>query len=239
MQRVLVLFAREPAREARSKGFTADRGAEIFAAFACGWFRVAKALGARVLLATPAEDLAGWKRRLPPGSDVGWLVQRGQTLGQRLEDAARRVSRLPGHAIFVGGDVAPDLTSARSAFEALERGLDAVISPSSDGGVSLVALAATDHDLLGRIGARRRDVFATLARALEARGRAVAVVGEGVEVDCRSDLRRLVRSRCLLVARGVARHALRRPVAISEYRSPVLPAPLGPPSGLRAPPAAA
>jgi glycosyltransferase A (GT-A) superfamily protein (DUF2064 family) len=193
--RVLVLFAREPRREALDKGLDAASGARLFAAFARGWIDAARNCDARILVATPASDRAGWRRALPD-VQFEFLAQRGSSLGSRLEDAARRAATTIGNGcvVLVGGDVAPAARSLAAAFELRERAADAVIAPARDGGVSLVSLAEQDLDLLGRFVPRRADVFSRLSEALSLRRRRTAVIAPAGDVDGRRELGRLLRS---------------------------------------------
>ncbi len=191
MARRLVLFAREPARQAREKGLESPGAADLFAAFAAGWAEAARRLGAELVIATPAEDRRAWVRRF--GQSPAWIVQRGFTFGSRLENAARDAVRPGGHMILVGGDVVPSQAGLRGAFEALEDGADAAIVPAADGGISLLGLAVEDLDLLPGIARRRADVCVRLLAALRRRRRRVDVLGEAPDVDCRRDLRALSR----------------------------------------------
>ena len=90
VSRHLVLFAREPVLEAREKGLESRDAAGLFREFAAGWLRAAEDAGARLIVATPREDLPRWRRVFPAAEKIGWIRQRGATLGERLEDAARR-----------------------------------------------------------------------------------------------------------------------------------------------------
>ncbi len=234
MNRYLVLFAREPRREAREKGFGA-RGADLFAGFAAGWLAAARSCGARLILATPPEDRAAWRRFLPHNEDVVWIPQRGVSFGERLAGVARRASALPGHAVLVGGDVAPSRSALGEAFVALERGADAVIAPAADGGISLVALRYADAKLLAALAPRQRCVALQLKRALAARGRRLVLVQCVPDVDGRRSLGSFFH---LL---GTALRALARRLLDARLRfqpqSVFSPALLSlPPSGLRAPP---
>lgn len=189
--RVLVLFAREPRRQALDKGLAVESGASLFAAFARDWIDAANACGAKIFIATPPDDRAAWRRALPD-SRFAFLEQRGHSLGGRLEDAARRAAADGACVVLVGGDVAPSPRSLAAAFELRERGNDAVIAPAHDGGVSLVALAEDDLDLLGRFVPRRSDVFRNLSVALSFRRRRVAVVSPVGDVDGRRELGRML-----------------------------------------------
>jgi glycosyltransferase A (GT-A) superfamily protein (DUF2064 family) len=190
--RHLVLFAREPARQAREKGFGRVPDASLlFSKIAAGWARAAEAAGASLLISTPAEDLSGWRRT--PGISASWMVQEGRTFGERLRETAVRAASLPGHSVVVGGDVVPCADRLAGAFESLEGGADAVLVPASDGGVSLIALPVQDADLLAGIGRRRRNAFSVLRDALLARGRRVAVLAAAPDLDGRTGLRGLLR----------------------------------------------
>ncbi len=241
MSRYLVLFAREPAREAREKGFFSTAAADLFAVFASGWIEAARRAGARLVVATPPEDRAAWRRTLSGEVEAIWICQRGGSFGERLEQTARRVAALEGHAILVGGDVAPTSTGLIEAFEAFEGGADSVLAPAPDGGVSLIGLSSDDLDLLGEIGQRRRDVFDSLRRRLAERGRSVALVGCVPDVDGRRALRLLLRgSQALSLIASLLRWAL-APATFGEslQRKPILRSPLHGPPVLRGPPALA
>lgn len=212
MNRFLVLFAREPARQAREKGLHSPAAEGLFREFARGWARAARQTGARLVVATPAEDRRAWERSLAGVPNPGWMIQRGPSLGARLEDVARKAAALGGRAVLVGGDVSPSPTALLEAFRDLEGGCDAAISPAPDGGVSLLAVCPEDADLLRGIRPRRRTLLSDLLRALRLRGRRVSLVTPASDLDGRSALRRFARGRSvpsLLVE--LARRALTRP----------------------------
>jgi glycosyltransferase A (GT-A) superfamily protein (DUF2064 family) len=241
VDRYLVLFARDPGREAREKGFGA-RGEDLFVTFAAGWREAARRIQARVVVAAPPEDLAAWRARLgQDASEILWIGQRGGCFGERLEDVARRAASLPGHAVLVGGDVAPTRRALEEAFAALEQGADAVLAPARDGGVSLLAVPSRDSDLLAALAPRQRDVAQTLRRRLAARGRSVALVAAAPDVDGRRGLRSLLLDSCFAAGlRSLALQILERLViARKEAVAPPRPRTLANPWGLRAPPASA
>lgn len=209
MPRYLLLFAREPAREAREKDFRTGEAAQLFAVFALGWLEAARQVGARLVIATPPEDRGPWRRTFGRESDVLWIAQRGRRFGERLEQAVREAAALCGHTVCVGGDVAPSCAGLRAAFDLLEGGADSVLAPAPDGGVSLIGLRLEDLDLLGSIGQRRRDVFDRLCRRLAERGRRVAEVESVSDVDDRRALRLLLRGRpTSFLTRSLLRRAL-------------------------------
>jgi glycosyltransferase A (GT-A) superfamily protein (DUF2064 family) len=234
MKRFLVLFAREPARQAREKGLGSAAAADLFRGFAAGWLEAARQAGARLVVATPPEDVAGWRRFLSDPPVPIWIRQRGGSFGLRLEDAARQAAALGGHSVLVGGDVAPSASALSEAFGALEDGAEAALSPAPDGGVSLLALSPADLDLLRGIRERRRTVLAELVSALGLRGRRVSIVPPAADVDDRAALRELLREKQLPVSLvPAARRALapaiffgprsdHRPAAGTLHGPPVL-----------------
>ncbi|MEO8349513.1 MAG: DUF2064 domain-containing protein, partial [Acidobacteriota bacterium] len=193
---------------------------------------------AQLVVAAPAGDRAGFRRRLS-GAELRFLEQRGHSFGERLEDSARQAALLGGLAVVVGGDVAPCPRSLREAFALLEEGADAVIAPAPDGGISLVALADEDIDLLRELIPRRSDVFTRLCERLRQRGRRIGVLSAAPDVDGRRALRSLVRvlppslrraARLVLSAPRFDLRSLRTIHRRDERIGPL---------GLRAPPAAA
>lgn len=208
MNRFLVLFAREPARQAREKGL-GSAAADLFRGFAEGWLEAARQTGAQLVVATPPEDIAAWRQVFRGAPDPALIGQRGGTFGLRLEDAARRAAAPGGHAVLVGGDVAPSASLLSEAFGAVEDGADAAVSPAPDGGVSLLSVSHADLDLLRGIQERRRTVLADLLRALGERGRSVRIVPPAPDVDGRAALRALLRGEKIPVSLvSIARRAL-------------------------------
>ncbi len=221
MSRFLVLFAREPTRQAREKGL-GSAAAELFRGFAAGWLEAARQTDAQLVVATPPEDIAAWRQVFRGAPDPAWIRQRGGTFGLRLEDAARRAAALGGHSVLVGGDVAPSASVLSEAFRAVEDGADAAVSRAPDGGVSLLALSHADLDLLRGIRERRRTVLADLLRALGGRGRSVRIVSPAADLDGRAALRALLREEKIPVSLvSIARFAL-APQNYLRPRSPRL-----------------
>jgi glycosyltransferase A (GT-A) superfamily protein (DUF2064 family) len=190
--RLLIVFARAPSAEARDKGLPEEAASAFLAAVAREWREAARRAGARFAIAAPPEDLAVWRRALDPDSDHLWLEQRGASFGTRLEDVARRGSRLARFVVVTGGDVIPSPSALSSAFGALASGADAVLAPAPDGGVSMLSIPGPDAPVLRSIGRRRRDAFRRLHSSLLSRARSVAIVEEISDVDGPGALRVLV-----------------------------------------------
>lgn len=244
MRRHLVLFAREPRQEARRKGFSSSAAAELFATFAAGWADAARRAGARLVVAAPGQDRSGWQRSLGDTVAWTWIPQRGPSFGARLESVARAANALGGHAVLVGGDVVPSAGSLLRAFEALERGVPAVLAPAGDGGFSMVGFGdAGDLDILRAVRLADAKALLAIVRCLQERGRGVELVMPASDVDGRRGLRSLVR----LLPKATPLRSLARLASSSEAQGrPLSPPPvasvlqgLGRASGLRAPPPAA
>jgi len=239
VSRYLVLFAREPRREALAKGF-GPSGQDLFVTFARGWLDLARRARAQMVIATPPEDRCGWRRRLPEAAEALWITQAGSTFGDRLEGVARQAARLPGAAVLVGGDVAPSEPAVVAAFAALESGAQAVVGPAPDGGVSLVALRAEDADLLRAVRPRQRRVAERLRRGLEDRGRLVIRVGSATDIDGLASLASFERGLGPCATRALVREILN---AATTRARPAREVPrfliLSNPTSPRAPPKAA
>ena len=133
----------------------------------------------------------------------------------------------------------PSAKALREAFEALESGADAVLSPAADGGISLLGLPERDAELLARLAPRERRVAESLRARLERRGRRVALVASASDIDGPRSLASMLSSIPAGALRSLARVALRaerRPPP--DSRCPRCAEPHGIPS-LRAPPSAA
>src|SRR5207244_12373405 len=89
--RLLLLFSREPRRQADEKGLRGRAGEQLFTAFARGWLDAARLAQARLVVSAPRADHAGWRRCLP-AEEIAFLEQRGRSFGRRLEDAARQAA---------------------------------------------------------------------------------------------------------------------------------------------------
>src|ERR1700693_4162202 len=126
VDRFLVLFSRDPGREARAKGFGVS-AEDLFTAFARGWEEAARRSRARLVIATPPEDLAAWRgrgapprrasaqprRTLVPRGPRGVAVQAARSRSP-LDDSARIfVRQAPGGGRSSRGDVSRPSRSRR------------------------------------------------------------------------------------------------------------------------------
>jgi glycosyltransferase A (GT-A) superfamily protein (DUF2064 family) len=155
MTRALLLFARSPETEARSKGLPLRSGAALFHRIAQLWSEAAKSSGARLFIST---DATGWTANVP---EAFVLRQSGPTFGIRLADSVEQTLTNGVTALLVAGIDTPPPNPAilEKAFSHLEQGRPAgVIGPARDGGIYLLGLKHADRDLLEGIQLRQTDL---------------------------------------------------------------------------------
>jgi glycosyltransferase A (GT-A) superfamily protein (DUF2064 family) len=223
--RVLVVFARSPAEEARAKGFARRDAAPLFAALLDSWARLARAANLALVISTP-EACRKEMARLPIGRAADALrAQPDGAFGERLEAAARQAFAAGARSVvLVGGDapaVPPD--EIDRAFAAVERG-ELVVGPASDGGIGLVGVPEPRTALLRTIRPGETGLAGRLEDAAREAGLASRRISIRDEIDAPADACRLaVRSgsdrlwapfRALLrdCGRGVAPESSDRPL---------------------------
>lgn len=174
--------------------------------------RLAKTLGAQTafklseaFLRCVLEDLADWKGPvvISPANkdDVSWaeslsdkayvIAQPDGNLGERMQNLDRQL-RAMGHQqiLFLGTDV-PMLTAehyaeAQSAFSSV----DVVLSPASDGGVTLMGSSKGWPDLKG-LHWSTDSLGKELVDACQNDGLNVGFIKESYDIDEETDLKRL------------------------------------------------
>jgi hypothetical protein len=152
MSRAIVIFARAPEVEACVKRLP-SRFAGLFDRNTAAWLRAASLAGA-----TPIVSCAARARFDAIESSIArlYIEQSGATFGERLASTAEAAFALGFDEVLVTGIDAPPVR-VREAFAAL-RHARAVIEPSDDGGINLIALRAPERELLSSIRPRQRDV---------------------------------------------------------------------------------
>lgn len=152
---------------------------------ACG-FRLAVSAPRHAL--DPAPD-----RALPP--EVSLREQGEGDFGERLADAFDAYRPAPGAPVVVVGTDTPGLSAARLGRAAAAllapaaRGNGrAVIGPSPDGGLYLLAADRPLGDLLRRVPWRRRRTLSALTRELERAGLTVELLDPLADLDRPADL---------------------------------------------------
>jgi glycosyltransferase A (GT-A) superfamily protein (DUF2064 family) len=200
----VLLFARSPRAEEKAKHIAR---AHVLFELVRERLRVAtRAAGADLVEVTLAAQV-----------DDGGLAQRGETFGERLENAFVDVRALGYDRIVAIPIDVPQITAAdiAHAFELLQSH-DHVIGPSPDGGVYLIGSRIDTAPLLETIAWNSDRVFGELlARAPEA-----AVLRMLLDVDGVNDLRRVL-ARCAFLDRDLAQ-VLRNTLASPPSTTPAI-----------------
>jgi rSAM/selenodomain-associated transferase 1 len=128
------------------------------------------------------------------GEDVSYLPQKGEDLGERMENAFIQIfSEGIEKAVLIGSDI-PDLanTVIDEAFSSLERN-GAVIGPASDGGYYLIGFRKNSFfsDIFHGISWSAGSVFQKTMKIFRRAGFRVHVLPEWNDVDTLDDLRSL------------------------------------------------
>ncbi|MEN8169609.1 MAG: TIGR04282 family arsenosugar biosynthesis glycosyltransferase [Pseudomonadota bacterium] len=119
--------------------------------------------------------------------------QYGDGLGERLHNALSTSLESSKHVVVIGCDipqlVADDLIAA---FEALERGIQSVISPTEDGGYALLGIAEPAARLFSDIDWGSEQVMVQTRQQLSAMDWSWSELKQQWDVDRPEDLQRLV-----------------------------------------------
>lgn len=152
MKPCVVVFAREPvpgAVKARlAEGIGEEAAAEIYAATLEHTLEVARTSGARVVLSLADVPSGSWVC----GIDTVVEVQRGENLGDRMDDAfARRFGEGERRVVIIGSDCPWSAATHIVRASAKLGGVDAVLGPTNDGGYWLLAQRPPGLPLFARI----------------------------------------------------------------------------------------
>jgi rSAM/selenodomain-associated transferase 1 len=113
-------------------------------------------------------------------------------LGRRMGHALETTLQETGYAVLVGADC-PGLTSAdiEETLQVLERGIDVVLGPASDGGYYLVAMRDCHHFLFGGMPWGSSKVLQLTEFRLRAHGLSWHRLAERRDLDTPEDYRLL------------------------------------------------
>ncbi len=153
----------------------------------------------------PAEERAYFESLAP---DFDLLLQEGQDLGERLDNALTRTLNAGYQRVAIMNSDGPTLPLAclNGAFEKLANGADVVVGPADDGGYYLIGLRRPAPRLLRAVRMSTPDVLAdTLTIAAQERLR-VELLPVWYDVDDAASLARL-RAELVTAPSTVARHS--------------------------------
>ncbi len=135
------------------------------------------------------------KYRLGDGTEVQGFRQRGETLGNRLFNGLHTAAETFPTVAAMGSDhPTVPVGAVEEAFERIEKGVDVVLGPASDGGYYLIACSrqALDRDLFEAIPWSTAGVLDATVAAIRRLGLTWEALPEGSDVDTPEDLDRLV-----------------------------------------------
>lgn len=166
--------------------------AELHWAFLKDLARVYTQLDAHLFVAyVPDPD---WEQLKTVFPDAGFILQKGNDLGEKMYRAIRTVLELGYGAVVLTGADLPMMGKAHleSGFAALE-GKDIAIGPSSDGGYYLIGMGSPRREVFRVEGYGGRSVLESTLAAANAAGLSVGLALTCDDVDTPEDLRRLAR----------------------------------------------
>jgi rSAM/selenodomain-associated transferase 1 len=170
-------------------------------------FDVVSALdAAKTILYTPKDREAEVAALAP--FPAALVAQRGDTLGERMNNGACDLARLGSDAVILIGSDLPTLPSAHvsAAVHAVQRRDVLVLGPAADGGYYLIGGRELPSPLFNRIPWGTAAVLERTAEAAAALGLAVELIPQWYDIDVSADLRRAVADAGR--SRGTARHTL-------------------------------
>jgi rSAM/selenodomain-associated transferase 1 len=185
----LVIFGREPVpgrvKKRLASGIGAEPAARIYAATLEHTLEVARESGARVVLSLADTPSSSWVRDV----DVAVEIQRGNNLGDRLDDTfARRFSEVERRVVVVGSDC-PWIRAIHVAKAATKLGgADAVLGPASDGGYWLVAQRPPGLAMFARIPWSSPDTLERTRKRITALDGTWFELEELIDIDTVADL---------------------------------------------------
>jgi rSAM/selenodomain-associated transferase 1 len=185
----VVVFGREPIPgEVKSRlaaGIGAEAAARVYAAILEHTLDVARISGARVVLSLAEIPSGTWTREV----DAVVEIQRGNDLGERMDDAfARRFAEGEGQVVMVGSDC-PRFTATHVAKAAAKLGgADVVLGPATDGGYWLVAQRPPGLAMFARIPWSSPETLEETRKRIAALGGTWSELEELVDIDTLEDL---------------------------------------------------
>lgn len=138
---------------------------------------------------TPDPD---WEQLKSVFPDAGFLVQKGQDLGEKMYRAIRTVLKLGYESVVLTGADLPGMGTAHleSGFAALENA-DIALGPTSDGGYYLIGMKQPARSVFHVEGYGGSSVYENTVAAAEKSGLTVAAAMFCDDVDTPEDLRQL------------------------------------------------
>ena len=186
-----ILFTREPVpgltKTRLMPYYTAEQCADLHKCFLRDIAREMKGRDFDIIISYTGGDPIFLKKTF--GRKAKYIGQRGEGLGQRMENAiSDALSMGYEKAVLTGSDI-PELEAEtiHAAFAMLSAA-DTVIGPTADGGYYLIGMKKLHHEVFDVKTYGVSTVFEETVSAAEKRGLTVAKVDEYQDIDTREDL---------------------------------------------------
>jgi rSAM/selenodomain-associated transferase 1 len=185
----VVVFAREPVpgnvKARLAEGIGAEAAAEVYKATLEHTLEVANTSSARVVVSLADVPSGAWAR----GIDAALEIQRGEDIGDRMDDAfARRFGEGENRVIIIGSDCPWSAATHIVRASAKLGGVDAVFGPTNDGGYWLVAQRPPGLPLFARIPWSSPKTLDQTRSRIRALGGTWSELEELVDIDTADDL---------------------------------------------------
>ena len=197
MKKAVILFTRVP-RPGQTKTrllpvLTPEQCAGLHWAFLKDLADLYRDLDAHLFVAyTPDPDWELLKAIFPR---AGYIVQKGNDLGEKMYRALRTVLELDYGSVILTGSDLPMMTAdhLRSGFEALEEN-DIAIGPTSDGGYYLIGMKHPCREVFRIGGYGGSSVFENTVAAAKNAGLTIGTALSCDDVDTPDDLKELAKA---------------------------------------------
>jgi hypothetical protein len=195
MRNVLLVVAKKPApgqtKTRLCPPLNREQAAELYECFLCDTLEIMRAVPEVIpkIVYLP-QEAGNYFRTLAP--DMGLFQQRGETLGERLDNLLTEVLHNGADKAVVINSDSPTLPPAYLA-QAFDQLVDSevVLGPTSDGGYYLIGMKEPHPDLLREVQMSTPNVLQDTLQLARIRSVSVSLLPEWYDVDTVEELQRL------------------------------------------------
>jgi rSAM/selenodomain-associated transferase 1 len=218
MQNVLLVVAKKPApgqtKTRLCPPLDSKQAADLYECFLCDTLAIMRGVPDVIpKIGYLPQDAHNYFRNLAPDMDL--VQQRGESLGERLDNLLTDVLRNGADKAVVINSDSPTLPSAylAQAFEQLSTA-DVVLGPTLDGGYYLIGMKEPHHHLLRQVQMSTPKVLQDTLDLARRAGVTVSLLPEWYDVDTfvelhrlRNDISGLQNSSCAYTSAWLQRYA--------------------------------
>ena len=186
-----VVFTREPVpgttKTRLMPYYSAEKCAELHKCFLKDLSREVKRVDADIIVAYTGGEPVFLRKTF--GSRAAYIAQRGNDLGQKMENAFADAFALGYENVILTGTDIPELKadSVNSAFEMLDS-CDIVLGPTSDGGYYLIGMSSLHHEAFDLKLYGVSTVFEETTGSIRSSGFSVSIADEYSDIDDKEDI---------------------------------------------------